>query len=593
MKQRHVSGLAVLCLALSTTVISCSKEDLTGNLNNAATENTDYAAGLVAASMSSSTLATTSTTSGTITTAFALPYSLSVNWNAAANGSYLLTQATKDFSRVAYWQGTSSQSNNGTLRTTLLRNALQSGGVLSRIDIPDASYYRLTYDIMFASDFDFSNGGKVGFGMLIGDGQTGSQTGTDGNGGSFRLGWGKSSTGAIVLKPNVYYKDQTNTGGNDLGKMYPSNGTSLQKNTWYKVNMVVKSNTGTSTNGLIQLTVNGVSVLNQSIRWTTNDAKRFVNNVCFETFRSGPDATYQSTTDGNILFDNVVIKSLSTEGPAASTSTATQTSTPTATPTVTPTVTPTAPATSNGIATRTINWNNYANGAAYGLTQARADFGNANYWQQNTTSQSQVANGMLRTTLQPNSLTSGGVLSRSNVTPGSEYELSYDMQFASNFDFSWGGKVGYGFFIGEGNTGGDAAWDGNGGSLRIMWYKNTSTSPIILKPYVYYKDQPGTYGDDFGKKFPADGSSIQKGVWYNVKMYIKSNTGSNTDGRVRIVINGTTILDQAIRWTTNDLKRMVNTVAFETFRGGGETYWQSSTSGDIYFDNLKVTQLAL
>ncbi|RYY84991.1 MAG: hypothetical protein EOO15_18090 [Chitinophagaceae bacterium] len=202
-------------------------------------------------------------------------------------------------------------------------------------------------------------------------------------------------------------------------------------------------------------------------------------------------------------------------------------------------------------------------------------------------------NGTLRTTMMANSLTSGGVLSRTNVTPGSEYELSFAMQFGTNFDFSWGGKVGYGFFIGEGNTGGDAAWDGNGGSVRLMWEKKTSTSPVVLIPYVYYKDQPGTYGHDFGKKFPTNGTAIQKGVWYNVKMYVKSNTGSNTNGRVRVEINGTTILDQAIRWTTNDLKRLVNTVCFETFRGGGESYWQSSTNGDIYFDNVSVKQLAL
>ncbi|RYY83137.1 MAG: hypothetical protein EOO15_21875 [Chitinophagaceae bacterium] len=269
------------------------------------------------------------------------------------------------------------------------------------------------------------------------------------------------------------------------------------------------------------------------------------------------------------------------------TTTGTTTTAPAPAPAPTPTPTPTT-----GLSTRTVNWDGRAN-SSYGLTQAVADFGNANYWQQNTSSQSQVYNGMLKTTLLANSLTSGGVLSRSNITPGSQYELSFDMQFGSNFDFSWGGKVGYGLFIGDGNTGGDPGWDGNGGSVRLMWYKNTSTSPVILKPYVYYKDQPGTYGNDFGKVYPAGGASIQKGVWYNVKMLVKSNTGSNTDGRVQIVINGTTVLDQAIRWTTNDLKRLVNSLCFENFRGGAETYWQSSTNGDILFDNVKLTQLAL
>ncbi|WP_207896564.1 polysaccharide lyase, partial [Flaviaesturariibacter flavus] len=148
----------------------------------------------------------------------------------------------------------------------------------------------------------------------------------------------------------------------------------------------------------------------------------------------------------------------------------------------------------------------------------------------------------------------------------------------------------FGLLVGDGNTGGDPGWDGLGGSIRLGWEKNAAGN-IVLRPDVYYKDQPGSFGNNFGKQFPATGS-LQKGTWYKVTMVVKSNTGSNTDGSVQLLINGTTVLDQAIRWTTNDAKRLVNTICFETFRGGAETYWQSSTNGDIYFDNLKLVQLA-
>lgn len=236
-----------------------------------------------------------------------------------------------------------------------------------------------------------------------------------------------------------------------------------------------------------------------------------------------------------------------------------------------------------------VNWDNKPNGT-YGYTQAATDFTTVSFWGDG--SRSQIYNGMQRTTLKANLLGGdGGCISRIDVPDASEYQLSFDMMFAQNFDFSWGGKVGFGFLVGNGYTGGTPGWDGNGGSFRLMWYKNTSTSPVILKPYVYYKDQPGNYGNDFGKAYPSNGASIQKGVWYNVKMYIKANTGSNTDGRVQMIINGTTVIDQPIRWTTNDLKRLINNVSFETFRGGAETYWQSSTDGDIYFDNVSYTVL--
>lgn len=241
--------------------------------------------------------------------------------------------------------------------------------------------------------------------------------------------------------------------------------------------------------------------------------------------------------------------------------------------------------------TFTLNWDNWANGA-YNYSQATQDFGSStlSYWNDYNT---QTYNGMLKETMQANVVgPTGGAMALDSVAHGSEYQLNYSIMFDPNFDFSWGGKVGFGLFIGNGNTGGVPATDGNGGSFRLMWYKNTSTSPVILKPYVYYRDQPGTYGDDFGKAYPSNGTSIQKGVWYNVQMYVKSNTGSNTDGWIRLVINGTTVMDQAIRWTTNDLKRLVNSVCFENFRGGSESYWASPTNGDIYIDNASWTLLA-
>lgn len=236
-----------------------------------------------------------------------------------------------------------------------------------------------------------------------------------------------------------------------------------------------------------------------------------------------------------------------------------------------------------------VNWNNAANGA-YGYTQALQDFKNVIYWADPI--RSQTNNGRFRATLLKNTLTEGGVLSGIDIPDGSEYQLQFDMMFDQQFDFSWGGKVGFGFLIGNGYTGGGNAASGDGGSARLMWYKNTSTGPVFLKPYMYHKDQTGTWGEDFGAKYPASGS-IQKGVWYTVKMYVRSNNGSNTDGRMKMDINGTTVMDRAMRWTTNDTKRLINKLSFENFRGGGETYWQSSTDGYIYFDNLSVTALKL
>lgn len=237
--------------------------------------------------------------------------------------------------------------------------------------------------------------------------------------------------------------------------------------------------------------------------------------------------------------------------------------------------------------TWSVNWDNYANGTTYTSTNAANDFGNVTGWNNN---RGYISNGNLRIQLDPNALSAaGGVVANIDVSDGAAYEMDYDIRFHSQFDWSRGGKVGFGFSIGDGNTGGDPAWDGNGGTLRLMWYRNDANR-VYLQPYLYYRDQPGQYGDDFGLTYPASGS-IQKGTTYHVHLYIKSNTGSNTDGHVQIVINGTVLLDRDIRWTTNDSKRLIRGVTFHTFRGGSQSYWESSTVGYIYYDNLSIHKI--
>ncbi|MGN6509689.1 MAG: polysaccharide lyase [Chitinophaga sp.] len=232
------------------------------------------------------------------------------------------------------------------------------------------------------------------------------------------------------------------------------------------------------------------------------------------------------------------------------------------------------------------NWNSYTHGNQYTQSQAESDFGNISGW---NASRSMISNGNLRITLLPNALSgAGGVISNIDVSDGSEYQVSFTIRFHSAFDWSRGGKLGFGLLIGDGNTGGDPGWDGNGGSFRLMWYNNNGN--VYFHPYVYHRDQSGQYGDNFGVKYPSSGSLV-KGQTYNVTLYAKSNTGSNTNGRAKLIINGTTVLDRAMRWTTNDSKRLIRRVSFHTFRGGSQSYWMSSTTGYIYYDDLVVTKI--
>ncbi len=233
-----------------------------------------------------------------------------------------------------------------------------------------------------------------------------------------------------------------------------------------------------------------------------------------------------------------------------------------------------------------VNWNNHPDGT-YAVAAAATDLGNVSGW---VNSRSWISAGTLRITLLPKKLSdSCGILSNINVVAGTEYQVDYDVRFHSLFDWGRGGKLGFGFLIGDGNTGGVPGWDGNGGSMRLIWYQTTQ-GRVYFSPYLYYKDQPDSNGNDFGVTYPATGS-ISKAKWYHVSMYIKSNTGSNINGHARIAINGTTILDTGIRWTTNDSERLVQSICFQTFRGGDTVEWESLTMGYIYYDNLKVQKI--
>ena len=123
-----------------------------------------------------------------------------------------------------------------------------------------------------------------------------------------------------------------------------------------------------------------------------------------------------------------------------------------------------------------------------------------------------------------------------------------------------------------------------------MWY-NTGQR-VFFQPYLYYKDQPGTFGDTFSRSFPGGGQSLARNQWYHIHLYIKSNTGSNTNGHVQIVIDNVIVLDQGIRWTTNDSKRMIDQLTWHTFRGGNDSAWWTNTTDYIYYDNLVVHRIS-
>lgn len=240
----------------------------------------------------------------------------------------------------------------------------------------------------------------------------------------------------------------------------------------------------------------------------------------------------------------------------------------------------------------------YADGA-YSRTTAQNDLGDIiGGWQSQNVD---IFSNQLRIKIPANSISSqpapsgSGNIVQIDVPDGSEYEVTFRIRFGPNFQWSRGGKAGFGFLIGDGNTGCNKADAGNGGSARLMWYNatnqkdDTGTDNAYFRPYVYYKDMPSNCGDPFGKQ----SVKLSKNTWYTVKIRVKSNTGSNFDGQVFYSVDGATLLSKNdIRWTTNTSKRLIREITFHTFRGGSDPYWGSTSDGYIYYDDLSWNRIA-
>lgn len=225
----------------------------------------------------------------------------------------------------------------------------------------------------------------------------------------------------------------------------------------------------------------------------------------------------------------------------------------------------------------------------YSHAQAITHFGNLTQgWNE---SRAHITTDQCQIKLCKNSLSaSGGMIAKYKIPPGSEYTTTFKVKFHADFEWCTGGKLGLGFFIGDGAAGGSGC-NGQGGSARLVWHKHPKTAEVYLQAYAYHEDQKSRYGECFGR-YPAEGSLV-KDQWYDVTLCVKSNTDCNADGRLRVNVDGFDICDRMMRWTTDDCKRLINRMEFATFRGGATDDYKSRADSYIYYSGLSWARRAL
>ncbi|HJT24544.1 MAG TPA: hypothetical protein VJ873_08190 [bacterium] len=174
--------------------------------------------------------------------------------------------------------------------------------------------------------------------------------------------------------------------------------------------------------------------------------------------------------------------------------------------------------------------------------------------------------------------------SKLSIQPQESLYLRYYLRFDPGFDFVKGGKL-PGLAGGKGNTGGHKPNGQDGWSARIMWRPDGK-----IVQYVYYPDQPGTYGEDFDWNYGGCPRFFKPGKWYCVETFVQMNSPGKKDGVIRSWLDG----DKALEITGlrfRDIPEIkIDKLEFETFFGGGDASWATPRDQYSMFDNAVIAK---
>lgn len=210
----------------------------------------------------------------------------------------------------AYIDEDMPRSSNGStkaLKITYPANnyGTNGTGVNAPLRFAERSEVFATYKVRFDENFDWggtSEGGKLP-GLGSGDNCSGCTVCTGSNGLSARLMWRTAGRGVLYL----YHMDKPGTCGDDLQLNNPD-GTSFffQKGVWYKISERVKVNTGSSSNGEVEVWINDQqALLKTGLKFVTNGAK--IDNFYFSTFHGGGSNSWAPSRTSYIWFDDLKI----------------------------------------------------------------------------------------------------------------------------------------------------------------------------------------------------------------------------------------------------------------------------------------------
>ncbi|KAL1931433.1 hypothetical protein VTP01DRAFT_9575 [Rhizomucor pusillus] len=170
--------------------------------------------------------------------------------------------------------------------------------------------------------------------------------------------------------------------------------------------------------------------------------------------------------------------------------------------------------------------------------------------------------------------------------------LSYDLAFASNFDWKLGGKL-PGIFGGSSNnscSGGNQATGSNCFSMRLMWREAGAGEAYAYIPDNDICGQSNTVcNDEYGISFSRGVIQFKTNTWTNIELYVKINDPSESNGVLQVWQDGNLVINQqSLKYRTSNAIAVSN-LMFSTFFGGGSSKYATSVDTFTYYKNLQFS----
>ena len=171
--------------------------------------------------------------------------------------------------------------------------------------LPKSDEYYLDYEIKFQDGFEFVLGGKLPGLTSGGSEYTGGTHPDNGEGWSARYMWVKE--GEIIVY--FYHMDMKKKWG-DAIKM----NTTFKTGQWYRITQHIKLNKADKFNGIMEVWIDGVKVLNDTdVRYRLAPLG-MIDTFYFSTFYGGNTAKWAPPSDNYCYFDNFIVSKKKPKG---------------------------------------------------------------------------------------------------------------------------------------------------------------------------------------------------------------------------------------------------------------------------------------